>query len=160
MAYEELLNQFSNDLIKGEPHLKVYYRNRLLGVVERLKETYPSVMTQVGFANFRFLCKAYLEEKGMKSPNIHDFLFGFPEFLNKAEDMHEEETLYYLAQLDWLWFTATKPGIFIEIPKGIYFLWQSLVNETQFRGTVDFDQLERIQIIESEGDLNLMLLKV
>ena len=159
MAYEDQLTQFSNDLINGEPHLKVYYRNRLLGVVERLKETYPSVMAQVGFANFRFLCKAFLEEKGMRSPNIQDFLFEFPEFLKKSESLHEEETLYYLAQLDWLWFSAVRPGDFVEIPKGIYFLWQSLVNENEFRGSVDFDTFERIQIIESDGELNLMLFR-
>ena len=123
----------------GEPSARrfsVYRNNVVVGLIETLKEAFPTVHRIVGVDFFRVMAGAYAVAEPPLSPILLDYGAGFPGFIDKFEPASSLPYLPDVARIERAWaesyhareavpldpaeLTTVEPDRFVEISFAIH----------------------------------------
>ena len=140
--------------------LVVYQNNYLYGHISALERKFTSIVKALGHENFNYFARLFIIKNPSKSENIDNYGFRFESFLAEQNELLEMGYLKYLARLDLFWFESFKNlGKSIGLPKGIFSLWDSLINEKEIDEIEIVEQFnEKIIMMKEEEEILLVLI--
>lgn len=171
MNYNEILTKISREIrtrggqidlehyvsLKTKNNIKVYKNNYFAIVRESLCEDFIGTFRYLGENNFNYFVNIFLNNDGLRSPNIFDISEPFLELLKNELKMHKDFLLIEIAKLDFLWSSDSIKEK--EFAYGTLFFWKDLIEDKIPEIEVDFSKKEKIKIIERDGEKAFKLLK-
>jgi hypothetical protein len=94
----------------------VYRNNRIVSLIDALKQTYPAVLRFVGAEFFEAAGRLYLEVEPPRSPVLLTFGAGFGDFLEGFEPARSVPYLGDLARFEWARVEATNAPDAASLP--------------------------------------------
>lgn len=133
-----------------EMPIKIYQNNYLSGAIKAMQDDYPGTEKYLGKNNFEFFIRKMLIDQGIRSPNIIDWIKEFPLYLRSQYDIHQDELLAGIAQIDWL--CNYGGGETLSVPKGLLLFWQELLGSRKTEAKIDLSETEKIQVRYIDGE--------
>ena len=160
---ENSLTTFSRSIFFGEEcdlftektagNLSVYRNNHFLGLVQSLERKFPVTRNVLSDRNFKFISREYIKENPSAFYNLDVYGEGFPEFLNKREELKTMIHIKDLAKMDWFYYNATLSETFIELPKGLFDLWEAIFADEDIDSIEIEEPLETISVQITAGQV-------
>lgn len=149
---KSIMTKFSNDILKQETtsslevleesssaNIQFYQNNFLYNHLDHLESAFKASKIVLGEKNFQYFARLFLMSSPPRVTDVNQYGEGLSVFLGSRDELSEIGYLTHIAKLDWFWFTQSESEI--ALPKGIFKLWNALL---------DGDDLSGIEIDESE----------
>jgi hypothetical protein len=128
-----------------------------LKAANNLSKKYQVVQKLLGEDNFNSIVLRFIATNPLQSSSEKKYGHNFAEFLISLEELHRFDFLYFLAQLDWYWYSETKDGPNIVFPKGTLKSWGSLIREEQdIKIDIDITKRETLKIIKTNNEFQIV----
>lgn len=131
---------FTEDTAKN---LQVYKNNHMLGLISSLLKKYPVIVKVLSENNFKYFAQEFIKAHPSTTPNKDFYGAGFPEFLGQRSKLASMIYLKSLANMDWFYFNVRGKESSIELPVGVFALWEALFADE------DMDDIEIEENIET-----------
>lgn len=173
MEYKEALDSISKDIIglgtedtnfskslltiDSIENLNIYRRNLFGGILKSLSEDFVVVHKYLGDDNFSFFVRQFLIDVGVKSISFSEISSLFPDFLLKSFDIHQDDLVKPLADMDLIW-SSGKYNTSIKVPFGISLYWSCLESDKATKDVlINLDKNETVSIILNDGEKKLVV---
>lgn len=124
--------------------LSVYQNNFLFGLIDCLKNTFPSILFLLGDDNFKFFARKFIISNPGDQPDKNMYGLDFSEFIGQQQELSECFYLKEIGQLDRIWFLK-EVGEQHLYSLGVLDLWQK-INSLNIVKKVDIDQNKRERV--------------
>lgn len=150
---KELTHLLTQDSLKN---FFIYKNNYLQLAIASLSDDFIAVVKYLGEKNFNFFVRKMLLDQGIDSPNIIDLSRHFPNYLNEQFDIHKDEILFELAQIDLMWAHAHPAEL--TAFEGMLQFWQKIVTGINSCKEINLLHFETIKVIEIDGERVLKII--
>ena len=175
MKYSEILGRVSNEIYdldnsldsdisfiteNTQENLGIYKRNLLGGLINSFSQDFNVTLKYLGFNNFRFFVKQFLVGHKITDHNIFASSYGFRDFIKDNFEVHQNDLLEYLSELDLFWnqYESNPNENGIKLPKGMALYWSALLNDTSCDNIeVDFNFTEIIKVDYRDDEAVLVI---
>jgi hypothetical protein len=128
-----------------------------LKAINNLKNKFQVVAKLLGDENFNSVVLRFIATNPLQSSNPNKYGHNFAEFLISLDELSRFDFLYFLAQLDWYWFTENEAGPNIVFPKGTLKSWASLISEgAEINIDIDITKRETLKILKQNNEYQIV----
>lgn len=167
MNYKETLDLISRDiwtlvpgqnqLISNADNLSIYQRNLFGGIIKSFSNDFKVLKLYLGDDNFTFFVRKFILDVKVNSLKLSEVSLAFPNFLENNIDIHQDELIKPLAQIDRLWSSNTQSRS-IDVPFGMTLYWSKLESKLDTKDIIiNLEKLESVRLDIIEGEKRLLV---